>query len=72
MVATTQSVLRPKTQETKCDGGHFATSVFLVLRNKVCAPFWRPEMAKAMEMTHTRFARWYNAFRQNRYYSRFE
>ena len=28
-------------------------------------------MANAMEMSHTRFSRWYNAFRQSRYYSRF-
>ena len=29
-------------------------------------------MAKAMKKTGTRFARWYTAFRQKRYYSRFE
>jgi hypothetical protein len=29
-------------------------------------------MAKAMKKTGTRFARWYNAFRESRYYSRFE
>ena len=29
-------------------------------------------MAEAMKKTTARFARWYNAFRQSRYYSRFE
>lgn len=29
-------------------------------------------MAKAMTKTGTRLARWYSAFRQSRYYSRFE
>jgi hypothetical protein len=29
-------------------------------------------MAKAMKKTRTRFARWYSAFRESRYYSRFE
>jgi hypothetical protein len=29
-------------------------------------------MAQAMKKTGTRFTRWYNTFRENRYYSRFE
>lgn len=34
--------------------------------------FWESQMSKAIETTRTRLARWYTAFRQSRYYSRFE
>jgi hypothetical protein len=60
---------------TICDGGHFAASVSSVWYNYGLGnahPFQEAEMAKAMKKTGTRFARWYNAFRESRYYSRFE